>query len=109
MTITQPTRSADIVYQDFARECYIWIWCNHETQNYIIHKSMNPEMDIAKFYIDSRQDMRDGLLEIEEDVNLTVMKPQWHRLRGERIVLNMFNLYCDDREEEDDTNLIINQ
>lgn len=94
--INEPTRSADIVYQDLNRECYIWIWCDHESQSYIIHKSMNPEMDIAKFYIYSRQEMRDGLLGIEEEVNMAALKPQWRRLRGERVVVNDFELYRDE-------------
>lgn len=94
--INDPVRAADIVYQDFTREFYIWVWCDHESQTYIIHKNINPNMDIAKFYIHSRQEMRAGLLLIEEEVNVAAMKPQWRRLKGEKEILNKFNLFRDD-------------
>ena len=95
-------RSADIVYQDFVRECYIWIWCDHINNYYTIHKSVDANTTINKYYIVSRREMRQELLRIEEAVNATEMKPQWHRLKGEQIVLNVFNLYRDDDEYDDD-------
>jgi len=45
--------------------------------------------------------MRQELLHIEEAVNATEMKPQWHRLKGEQIVLNVLNLYKDDDDEDE--------
>jgi hypothetical protein len=105
--VNEPARAADIVYQDFTREFYIWVWCDHESQTYIIHKSINLNMDIAKFYINSRQEMREGLLLIEEEVNVAAMKPQWRRLKGEKEILNTFNLFRDDYVPVDDGNDII--
>lgn len=107
--INEPARAADIVYQDFTREFYIWVWCDHESQTYIVHKSINPEMDIAKFYISSRQEIRTRLLLIEEEVNVAAMKPQWRRLKGEKEILNKFSLFRDDDVAygEEDNNMII--
>lgn len=107
--INEPARAADIVYQDFTREFYIWVWCDHESQTYIVHKSINLNMDIAKFYISSRQEMRTRLLLIEEEVNVAAMKPQWRRLKGEKEILNKFSLFRDDDVAygEEDNNMII--
>ena len=109
--VNEPARAADIVYQDFTREFYIWVWCDHESQTYIIHKSINLNMDIAKFYINSRQEMRTSLLLIEEEVNVAAMKPQWRRLKGEKEILNKFNLFRDDdyvAEGNDGNDMITN-
>ena len=99
--VVETPRSADIVYQDFARECYIWIWCDHINNYYTIHKSVDANTIINKYYIVSRREMRQELLCIEEAVNVTAMKPQWHRIKGEQIVLNVLNLYKADEEDEE--------
>lgn len=91
-------RSADIVYQDVSRELYIWIWCDHSTENYTIHKCIDPIMNLDKYCVVSRQEMREELLSIEEEINTRVMKPQWHRIKGENVVLNVMKLYKDDDE-----------
>jgi hypothetical protein len=98
-------RAADIVYQDISRRNYIWIWCFHENRNYRVHRGdVNTQVNVSHY--GSLQDIKAVLRNIEEEVNMTVYKPQWRRLKGEQIIVNVLSLYSnyadDDEDDEDD-------
>jgi hypothetical protein len=87
------TGPANIIYQDYNRENYTWIWCDHYNKYYSVQTGIHGNTEMITNYYHSENEVKYVILEIEERINMHIMKPYWRRVKGENDVVNIFNLY----------------
>jgi hypothetical protein len=92
---------ANIIYLDYNRVNYTWIWCDHYNKYYSVQTGIHGNTEIITNYYNSEEEVKDVILEIEERINMDIMKPYWRRVKGENDIVHIFNLYLNDIDEYD--------
>ena len=92
---------ANIIYRDYNRVNYTWIWCDHINKIYSVQTGIRGNTEIITNYYNSEIAVKVVILEIEERINMRIMKPYWRRIKGENDVVHIFNLYLNDIDEYD--------